>query len=257
MKKRILVLITIIGFIFVTGLPSYPAQDDPAVDIYVNGAIGKDHPNWGDRQEKPFKTISYAVGRVPFMRNSSDFFANIHVAAGVYNEAVRVDINRVGLFGAGKENTEIAGPENTSVALDILFSDNFIVDGFKISNGIFGIGLLTTSGTISNTMVQGNGIGLVVGESLINIGEFISSDNYLGGITANQHTKVTLYGNISITNNYGGGMSFFNKSTLNLISFAETNVIVSGNGGMGCALDEDSSVLVFYRSELSQIMRER
>ena len=284
MRKQILVLVIIIGFLFTGGLPcsgedfskhqffkngfgsmsslenfkipnpailkkklvKKPSPDEPFVDIYVNGATGKDKPKRGYSPERALKTIGYAISRVPFMRPSSDFYANIHIAEGAYNEYMTINIDRVGLYGAGSDNTQIVGSEEFDT-IDVINSDNIIIEAIKIVNGYNGIDFEGSSGMITDTTIAesfNNGI-FVRASSNIVIKDCLVKDttgNFGIGLHVSESSHAYLTGNVSFVSNYLYGIAVSNNGS---VDSNMANVTASGSTGAGLFLSQFSGIWLF------------
>ena len=285
MRKQILVLVTVIGFLFVSGLPGHakdfnkyfknghgnipnlgnlkafdlakpkkfvkkPSPDDPAVDLYVNGATGKDSPSWGDSPEKPFKTIGYAISRVPFMRDSSDFYANINIAEGIYEESLTIELDRIGLYGAGSDNTQVVGSEEVDT-IHVLNSDNIVIDALKIVNGLSGIAFEGSSGIITDMTVIDcvfNGILVHAGSNFVLKDCFVkdTSGVFGFGLHVSDSSQAFLMGDVSFVSNYMFGIAVYNNGSVLLNPGA--NVTVSGSTSAGLYTMNCSGIFLFDSS---------
>ena len=172
--------------------------------LYVNGVSGLDQPDYGKSASTPFKTISYALSQVPLLRNS-EYRATINVAAGIYNESIRISLASVSIIGAGTENTTIAG--NPSVPAVQVFSRGAIISGLNISGGNDGIYAESASLTVQNCVVQ-------------------NSTGY-AGIVATHNTTIKLTDTNVLSNN-NVGIAIYRASSLDA-----NNIFVKENKNVG------------------------
>lgn len=201
-----------------------PSQDEPVIDIYVNCSTGKDNPGFGFSPKKPFKTIIYAISRVPFMRDSSDFFVNINIAQGTYNESLTLNYDKVGLIGEGDDNTQIIGSEGVNT-ISVSNSNNIVIEGLKIMNGYFGINIASNSSAfISGTTVQ---------------------DAAYNGIMASDSSYVSL-NNCTIWNN-GWGINIGENSHADFSG----DISINSPGGFGIVIQQNSSSTVYPEASLT------
>ena len=144
-------------------------ENDIYIDVYVNCETGKDKPGWGDTPKKPFKTINYAVSRVPFIRDSTDFIVKINIAQGNYEEAVSISYDNIELSGEDMDNTIIFGDENeTSIfihACDHVYIDNLSLQDLDQGDGAFsGIAVAGSNDVnISNVKIENYFYGILTG----------------------------------------------------------------------------------------------
>ena len=89
------------------GQEAYP--NDSTVTIYVSVKTGNDSLDSGLSANDPFKTIGYALSRIPFLRPSPDFLAIIDIAQGRYKESITIKYDKVYLVGKGNNKTKIIG----------------------------------------------------------------------------------------------------------------------------------------------------
>ncbi|MFH1249669.1 MAG: right-handed parallel beta-helix repeat-containing protein [bacterium] len=136
-------------------LNTAPAQEKTPIFLYVNGATGQDLPDYGLSTEKPFKTISFAMASVQFLRASAEFRATINVAAGTYNEALYIAGDNITLQGAGRDNTNIKGNGVDNV-IDIIQAKGIELNGLLISNGKSGINAQFSYVTCTNIRIENN-----------------------------------------------------------------------------------------------------
>ena len=81
------------------------------IDLYVNEASGQDLPESGLTPTDPFKTITYALRQLIYLRPNQEIETIINVAPGAYNE-----------------NIVITG-DNIQVKKDVSFSGDVVIDG--------------------------------------------------------------------------------------------------------------------------------
>ena len=137
---------------------SWAAQSNNIVDylaIYVNISIGSDEVGYGFSKDKPFKTISYALSKVPVLRSHSEIRTGIYVAAGTYNESIKINITKISLKGESVTNTFIVGDGVEDV---VYISGNVVgrMTGFSISNGGNGINCNSSSFAIVECEIKNN-----------------------------------------------------------------------------------------------------
>jgi hypothetical protein len=180
--------------------------------LYVNGSTGRDQPDYGKAATTPFKTIGYALSQMPLLRNP-DYRTIINVAAGTYNESIRISLSSVSIVGAGAENTEIVGTPAASVIQ--IYSRGAVISGLKIRNGDNGIYAESATITIQNCDIQNNSgyAGVTV-----NYNSSITIDN--SKIHSNNQYGVAIYrcsslvaNNVSISDNKKHGLEVWYTST--------------------------------------------
>jgi len=221
-----------------------PEKEETEVNMYVNCSTGRDWAYYGRTPRWPFKTISYAVSRIPYMRPSDDYVAIIHIAQGTYNESVTLDYDNVGLIGEGSDNTRIVGPGDQPTIL-VENSDPFHLSGLEITNGnLAGIYIYKSNGQeLSDIAVYDSGFGIVViGNSCASFsGDITVSGNNIGGISISYTSSAWFAGNVSVTSNTWDGIFIHTNSE----AAFNGNTFVSSNNGNGVSITNNGS-LVFW-----------
>ena len=168
--------------------------------LYVNASTGINRSDYGKSPSTPFKTIAYALSQVPLLRNP-DYRTIINVAAGTYNESIRISLSSVSIIGAGSANTEIVGTPTTPVVQ--VYSRGVVLSGLKITNGDNGIYAESSTLTVQKCIIQ-------------------NSPGY-AGITVNYNTSITI-NDSQIHSNIQNGVAIYRGSSL-----VADNVSISDN----------------------------
>jgi hypothetical protein len=116
---------------------SWTTQPNDVVNylaVYVNASTGLDETGYGLSEDKPFKTIGYALSRIPFLRSNSDIRTDMFVASGTYNESIVLNQNNIRLRGSDRNNTKIYGDGKNNV-IYVRGSLNSRISGFSVLNG--------------------------------------------------------------------------------------------------------------------------
>lgn len=188
------------------------SQEEAVVDIYVNCSNGKDKPNWGLSPEKSFETINYAISRVPFIRKSTDYFANIHIAQGTYYDVEILNGYNIGLIGEKSENTHISVSEK-DISIYITDSYNIIVDGITIeNNNNWGIVIKLSVGRLSNSTIRNNGMGVVLLNSNFGLSNCDITNNASGLIL--DGAELLIFDKVSISSSSVGFALRNSKATV-------------------------------------------
>lgn len=221
-------------------LGTRPLDQVTPLILYVDGATGIDNLGYGLTQDKPFKTIGYALGRIPILR-TADTSVTINVAAGQYRESIKIGMGGVWLKGAGPNATSLVGDGSTAV-VQLYGPLKGGIAGFTITNGGTGIYSSTATMTIENCVITGNrGYGglEVYNNSFMNLTNVdITSNNV--GIALSRNSGVVLDG-CNISSNSGHGLMVWYTSTARL-----KNCEVSRNGGNGIQAGAGSSLRMWF-----------
>jgi hypothetical protein len=214
--------------------------------VYVNASTGLDETGYGLSEDKPFKTIGYALSRIPFLRSNSDIRTDIFVASGTYNESIRLTQNNIRLKGKGIGNTIISGDGNNEVIL-VRGSFNARISGVSILNGgISGIGCESASISIQDCEIRENrgDAGLVVTNTsymrLENV-NVISNNSY--GILVYRNSSLKAV-NIVVKDNLLDGLEVYQSSSAKI-----ENSEFSDNGRNGIIVSKTSSI-TFHESKV-------
>lgn len=176
---------------------SWAAQKNDIVDyleVFVNVMIGLDENGYGLSEVKPFKTIGYALSRIPHLRSNSEIRTVVYVSSGTYNESLNISINKLWLKGESSGNTFIIGDGIKNV-ISISGSATGKISDFSIYNGAIGISCTASSITIQDSIIKGN-------------------QGYSGLLIQN-NSNVYLY-KTQIFTNTGHGVSVTRNSTLTM-----------------------------------------
>lgn len=230
------------------GWQNKPSQAETTVNIYVNCETGIDKPKQGLSPKKPFKTISYAISNVPFIRDSSDYYVNINIARGTYNETFSINYDKIILVGEGNNNTFIAGPDANSIAIDISDSKNCEIRDIKVINAGSGISLYSSSVLISNAILENNSIGIAASmNSTATINNCELNHNVIG-LNIWEDSNGSIMGNTTIDSNDMVAVSVSGNSSV--VIFPEANVVMSDNNG-GFLIRSTSNLSISNGSSLS------
>ncbi len=205
----------------------------PAADLYVNTAATG--PETGT-QQAPFRTIQAAVDAAA----DGDV---VRVAAGTYNEDVRIDGKAITLEGGYSTawQRDLAGNTTTLTgtgdeAVITLIAADATIDGFRITGGRgsteelpysrHGGGIYSRDGspTISNNVIESNDIQSADPNANVNFG---------GGIYVSNAPMATIVNNV-VRGNFadrGAGMAVFGQAALIQGNTVEDNVSVGDHGG--------------------------
>jgi len=205
---------------------------DP-LNLYVDAAIGIDDPNRGLTQDKPFRTIGYALERVPILR-TLETSTTINVAAGQYRESITIGMNSIWLKGAGPNNTALIGDGSTAV-VQLYGPLKGGVAGFTIKNGGSGIYSSSATVTIENCIIADNrgyaGVE-VYNNSFMNLKNSDVKGNNTG-ISLSRNSSIVM-DTCNISANYSNGLAAWYTSTARLkncdVSFNRGNGIEAGAG---------------------------
>ena len=140
MTKKLLISVFLCFFIFSLGIVAQEEKEEKdkilkaekeasGIVIYVDDAIGDDIKGDGG-EKKPFKTLNKALSAA----NSED---KIKVGPGIYNESLRVRIDRLVIEGSGSDNTIINGGLSSQETILAVYSDYTVIRGFTILGGRF------------------------------------------------------------------------------------------------------------------------
>jgi hypothetical protein len=206
--------------------------------IYVNAQAGVDDPAHGLTAGEPFKTIGYALGRVPILRADPEVQTIINVAAGNYSEAISISINNIWLRGiAGMGSTFLIGNGNPgSKVVNIIGPVKSRITGFTITNGGYGVFVTSATLEIRDCDISNNNdySGLFNGEnSYVYVYNTKLHDNIRGIFTIRNSTTI-IEGNSSIFNNSNMGIGVWYTSTARLRDsevYSNNSVGIQAGGG--------------------------
>ena len=111
------------------------------ITLYINALTGEDFPGKGLSVDQPFKTISYALGRIPSLRETSDVYALLIIAPGTYNEAVAIDLKNIWLMGSGIDSTQIVGQAGNNT-ISVNGESKIGISGITVLDGDYGVYLV-------------------------------------------------------------------------------------------------------------------
>ena len=229
---------------------SWVAQSNDIVDyivIYVNASTGVDEVGYGLSEDKPFKTIGFALNRVPLLRSHSEIRTLIDVAAGTYNESINISINKIWLKGKGVDQTIISGNGSNNV-ITITGPVGGRISDFSISGGGSGIVCFGSSYTVENCEITNNNgyAGLEIRNSsdvfLNNTAVFSNLQN---GIAVYRNSTLISENSIVKENN-SNGLEVWYTSTARV-----SNSEFDNNGNSGIQVGGGSSVRLFQSKLLN------
>lgn len=209
--KKVLVYLISFGFVFETFLFYSPSKVQAATITVC--AAGCD-----------YTTIQEAVNNA----SNGDI---ITVSAGTYTETIIINgLNNLTLRGAGASSTTINGDGAELSIVNITNSSNFRLENFSLTNALFGIEVDSSSGTITNNIIEGlvstelsDAGGIIAVASDLNITNNIIRNNTAGnpntesfGILAMNTSGTVKISNNTLTNN-GLGILGFGVTNMDLL----------------------------------------
>lgn len=217
-------------------------------DIFVNDTGGQDVEGYGLSALNPFKTISYAVEQVPYLRKSPDFRTTIHVAEGNYAENVNIAIDNLRLLAEPVGATVVIDPlDDGQSAVVITAATGIVVEGMVIDGGKRGLYCLRNSSCeLINSEVKGTQErGIQVDEnSTLSLINSIVEDCGIGGrgdgLAVFRSSSATVSGETAFINNTRRGVAIGLNSSL---IFNSTTATISGNGERGIEISGASDAI--------------
>ncbi|MFW6256671.1 MAG: pectinesterase family protein [Bacillota bacterium] len=127
----VILLLVVITVQLIT--PQVKAADKPAVFSEINESdydyfVVPDYT--GDTEGKIYDTIQKAIDAAAEENSSSE--KKIYIAAGLYDEHLEIDVPRISLIGAGREDTVIEAPERRATVM--ITADQFRAENISFVN---------------------------------------------------------------------------------------------------------------------------
>lgn len=208
---------------------------------------GEDLPGRGLDPANPFKTINYAIQRVPSLRSTPDVYAILIISPGTYNESVLIMLDKIWLIGpTGQDAPEIRGPNPNEASIIISNSSNANLQNIKVSNGLNCFLVANGSSVyLQDTLVQNaTSSGIVIAEkSTVHLFNCSITECGGSGLVVAGTSNISLSGNINSSSNADAGIII--SSSSNALTSSNTAQITStDNGSDGIGVAHSSSFFI-------------